>query len=83
MDAAMPTVLSGLISSTIIGIPTSNGYGAADGGRTALNAMLVSCSPGISVVNIDNGFGAACVALRLFNSMEKLSEKNTDNANHH
>ena len=83
MDAAMPTVLSGLISSTIIGIPTSNGYGAADGGRTALNAMLVSCSPGIAVVNIDNGFGAACVGLRLINSMGKLSGENTDNANPH
>lgn len=65
MDAALPTVLGGLVSSCLIGVPTSTGYGAADGGRTALNSMLVSCSQGLTVMNIDNGFGAACAAIRI------------------
>ena len=67
MDAALPTVLGGLVRGSIIGVPTSVGYGVAAGGRTALNAMLASCAPGITVVNIDNGYGAACAALRLLN----------------
>ena len=75
MDAAMPTVLSGLVASAIVAVPTSSGYGVADGGRTALNSMLASCSPGIAVVNIDNGFGAACVALRFLNSFGKTFNK--------
>lgn len=65
MDAALPTVLGGLIPGVIVAVPTSVGYGVAAGGRTALNAILASCAPGISVVNIDNGYGAACVALRV------------------
>lgn len=68
MDAALPTVLGGLIASPIIGVPTSVGYGVATGGTTALNAMLASCSSGLTVVNIDNGFGAACAAIRILNS---------------
>ncbi len=64
MDAALPTVLGGLIPALIIAVPTSVGYGVAAGGRTALNALLASCAPGITVVNIDNGYGAACAALR-------------------
>jgi NCAIR mutase (PurE)-related protein len=65
MDAALPTVLGGLISGCVIAVPTSVGYGVATGGRTALDAMLASCAPGIVVVNIDNGYGAACAALRV------------------
>jgi pyridinium-3,5-biscarboxylic acid mononucleotide synthase len=65
MDAALPTVLGGLVSSAVIGVPTSVGYGVATGGETALRAMLASCSAGLTVVNIDNGFGAACAALRM------------------
>jgi NCAIR mutase (PurE)-related protein len=65
MDAALPTVLGGLVSGCIIGVPTSVGYGVATGGRAALDAMLASCAPGIAVVNIDNGYGAACAALRI------------------
>lgn len=65
MDAALPTVLSGLVPSFVIGVPTSTGYGAARGGETALAAMLVSCAPGLTVTNIDNGYGAACAALRV------------------
>jgi hypothetical protein len=65
MDAALPTVIGGLVSNVVIGVPTSVGYGVANGGETALHAMLVSCSPGLTVTNIDNGYGAACAALRI------------------
>jgi NCAIR mutase (PurE)-related protein len=64
MDAALPTVLGGLIGSLIIAVPTSVGYGVATGGHTALHAILASCASGITCVNIDNGYGAACAALR-------------------
>ncbi len=70
MDAALPTVLAGLIPSMIIGVPTSTGYGAARNGETALSAMLASCGSGLTVVNIDNGYGAACAALRTLHSMK-------------
>ena len=65
MDAALPTVIGGLVAAPVIGVPTSVGYGAAEGGQTALKAMLSSCSPGLTVTNIDNGYGAACAALRI------------------
>ena len=65
MDGALPTVLTGLISNPVIAVPPSTGYGVADNGNTALKSMLTSCSPGMSVVNIDNGFGAACAAIRI------------------
>jgi NCAIR mutase (PurE)-related protein len=65
MDAALPTVLGGLLPGVIIGVPTSVGYGVAQGGETALRAMLVSCAPGLAVMNIDNGYGAACAAMRV------------------
>jgi NCAIR mutase (PurE)-related protein len=65
MDAALPTVLGGLIPGCIIAVPTSVGYGVATGGRAALDAMLASCAPGVVVVNIDNGYGAACGAMRV------------------
>jgi len=64
MDAALPTVLAGLIPALVVAVPTSTGYGVAEGGRAALNALLSSCAPGLVVVNIDNGYGAACAALR-------------------
>jgi hypothetical protein len=73
MDAALASVLGGLVSGAIVAVPTSVGYGAAEGGRTALNAMLVSCAPGLTVVNIDNGYGAACAALRLLNAAERIA----------
>ena len=65
MDAALVSVVGGLVRGSVIGLPTSVGYGVASGGRTALDAMLASCAPGVAVVNIDNGYGAACVALRM------------------
>ncbi|MEQ8335978.1 MAG: nickel pincer cofactor biosynthesis protein LarB [Cyclobacteriaceae bacterium] len=75
-EAALPTVLAGLISLPIIGVPTSVGYGVAKGGLAALNSLLSSCSNGITVVNIDNGYGAAIAAYRLVNVMEnKISIK--------
>lgn len=64
MDAALPSVLGGLLPGLVIAVPTSVGYGVAAGGQTALNAILSSCAPGIVVVNIDNGYGAACAAIR-------------------
>jgi NCAIR mutase (PurE)-related protein len=65
MDAALVSVIGGLIGGALIALPTSVGYGVAAGGKTALHASLASCAPGISVVNIDNGYGAACAALRV------------------
>ncbi|QRM46654.1 nickel pincer cofactor biosynthesis protein LarB [Rhizobium sp. BG4] len=70
MDAALASVLGGLYGGALICVPTSVGYGAAEDGRTALNAMLASCAPGLLVTNIDNGYGAACAALRLLNTMQ-------------
>jgi NCAIR mutase (PurE)-related protein len=70
MDAALPTVLGGLVGSVLIGVPTSNGYGVAEGGHTALNAMLASCAPGVVTLNIDNGYGAACAALRVLRALD-------------
>jgi len=69
MDAALPSVLAGLVPGAIIAVPTSVGYGVAAGGRTALNAILASCAPGIVTVNIDNGYGAACAAMRVLNAL--------------
>jgi len=65
MDGALPAVVAGLIAAAVIGVPTSIGTGVAQGGMVALNTMLASCSPGVAVVNIDNGFGAACLALKI------------------
>ena len=64
MDAALPSVIAGLVPGVVIGVPTSVGYGVAAGGQAALHALLASCAPGLVVVNIDNGYGAACAALR-------------------
>ncbi len=69
MDGALFTVLGGLVSGAVIALPTSTGYGVARGGETALSAALTSCAPGITVVNIDNGYGAACAALRILRSL--------------
>jgi len=71
MDGALVSVIGGLVSLPIIALPTSTGYGVANKGVTALNAMLVSCSPGISVVNIDNGYGAASAAIRILNVIKQ------------
>lgn len=62
MEGALPSVIGGLVDKPIIAVPTSVGYGTGFGGIAALLGMLNSCAPGVAVVNIDNGFGAACVA---------------------
>ncbi|MCG8478814.1 MAG: nickel pincer cofactor biosynthesis protein LarB [Spirochaetales bacterium] len=64
-EGALPSVIGGLLSQPIIAVPTSTGYGAGSGGEAALRAMLSSCANGISVVNIDNGYGAAMAAFRI------------------
>ncbi len=65
MEGALPSVVSGLTSRPVVAVPTSVGYGAAFEGIAALLSMLTGCAPGVSVVNIDNGFGAAHVAHRI------------------
>jgi hypothetical protein len=62
MEGALPSVVTGLVEAPVIGVPTSVGYGASFGGLAALMGMLSSCAGGLTVVNIDNGFGAACAA---------------------
>ncbi|HEY1209895.1 MAG TPA: nickel pincer cofactor biosynthesis protein LarB [Terracidiphilus sp.] len=62
MEGALPTVVGGLVNAPVVAVPTSVGYGASFGGIAALLGMLNTCSPNVSVVNIDNGFGAACIA---------------------
>jgi len=68
MEGALPTVLAGLVPQPVIGVPVSVGYGVSKGGRAALDGMLASCAPGLTVVNIDNGYGAAMAALRMLHS---------------
>ncbi|WP_319549428.1 nickel pincer cofactor biosynthesis protein LarB [Desulfogranum marinum] len=62
MEGALPSVVAGVTGAPVIGVPSSVGYGTGAGGYSALLGMLNSCSPGLAVVNIDNGFGAACMA---------------------
>lgn len=64
MDGALPSVVGGLVTVPVIAVPTSIGYGASFGGVSALLTMMNSCSPGIGIVNIDNGFGAAALAFK-------------------
>ena len=65
MEGALPSVVAGLVRAPVIAVPTSVGYGAAFGGVAALLAMMTACAPGIGVVNIDNGFGAAALAHKI------------------
>ena len=65
MEGALPTVLAGLLPQPVIGVPVAVGYGVSAGGQAALYGMLASCAPGMTVVNIDNGYGAAMAALRI------------------
>ena len=64
MDGALPSVVGGLVSVPVVAVPTSIGYGASFGGVSAMLTMLNSCAPGVAVVNIDNGFGAAVFAFK-------------------
>jgi NCAIR mutase (PurE)-related protein len=65
MDAALASVVGGIVACPVIGVPTSVGYGSAHGGTTALNAMLCSCATGLAVVGIDDGIGAGTIAARI------------------
>lgn len=76
MEGALPSVVSGLVERPVIAVPTSIGYGANLQGVTTMLAMLTSCSSGISVVNIDNGFGAAYQAALIIRLMNKKGENN-------
>ena len=65
MEGALFSVLAGLVTSVVIAVPRSTGYGVAEGGQAALSSALASCAPGVVTVNIDNGFGAACAMLKI------------------
>ena len=69
LDAPLASVLGGLTPRPVFGVPTSVGYGVARGGEAALSSMLSSCAPGIAIMNIDNGYGAACAAARVVNNL--------------
>lgn len=71
MEGALPSVVAGLVKQPVIAVPTSVGYGTGTGGLSALMSMLNSCSPGIAVVNIDNGFGAAALAYKMISWLKK------------
>jgi NCAIR mutase (PurE)-related protein len=71
MDGALPSVVAGLIAAPVIAVPTSVGYGVAADGIAATLAMLASCSPGLAVVNVDNGFGAAVHAVKIIGLMRR------------
>lgn len=72
MEGALVSVLAGLTPRPVIGVPTSIGYGVCEEGKTALRSMLSSCAPGIAVVNIDNGYGAACFAAKILHSVSAI-----------
>ncbi len=72
-EGALPSVVGGLLKQPIIAVPTSIGYGVAEGGQSALHAMLSSCANGITVTNIDNGYGAAMAAYRILQLLDNQS----------
>lgn len=74
LDAALASVMGGLTGRPVYAVPTSIGYGVAERGRTALNSMLASCAPGLGVLNVDNGYGAACAAARVLHAIYGLPE---------
>ncbi len=76
MEGALPSVVSGLISRPVFAVPTSVGYGVSFGGLAALLGMLAGCAPGVTVVNIDNGFGAAVAACRANTPVHSVPVKN-------
>lgn len=74
MDGALPSVVAGLVSKPVIGLPTSTGYGMGGQGVGALLSMLQTCAPGLTVVNIDNGIGAAIAAARIANAVAEAAK---------
>ena len=79
MEGALPSVIAGLVAAPVIAVPTSVGYGASFGGVTALLAMLNSCASGLSVVNIDNGFGAGYMAAMINSQCVKAGKERMEN----
>ncbi len=73
MEGALPSLVSSLTKVPVIGVPTSTGYGTNFFGITPLLSMLNSCSPGVAVVNIDSGFGAACFAYKILLSLDRCT----------
>jgi len=71
MEGTLPSVVGGLVPGVVIAVPVSTGYGVAANGITALHSALASCAPGLLVVNVDNGYGAGCAALRILNVMSR------------
>ena len=71
MEGSLPSAIGGLTSSPVVAVPTSVGYGSSLDGHTALLGMLASCAQGITVMGIDNGFGAACAAIRVLARIAK------------
>ena len=82
MEAALPSVVAGLISAPVIGVPTSVGYGTSFGGIAALLAILNSCSSGVATVNIDNGFGAGYVAATINRKINKVDAPDSKASQH-
>jgi NCAIR mutase (PurE)-related protein len=78
MEGALPSVVGGLVGVPLVAVPTSVGYGASFGGLAALLAMLNSCAPGVSVVNIDNGYGAGVFAARVARNAHRVSRDDRD-----
>jgi NCAIR mutase (PurE)-related protein len=74
MDAALASVVGGDVAAPVIAVPTSVGYGVAAQGYSALHSMLASCASGVTVVNIDNGYGAACAALRILRMLRRHTD---------
>jgi NCAIR mutase (PurE)-related protein len=69
MEGTLPTVMAGLVPGVVIAVPGSTGYGVGADGIAALHGALASCAPGLLVVNVDNGYGAGCAALRVLNAL--------------
>jgi pyridinium-3,5-biscarboxylic acid mononucleotide synthase len=82
MEGALPSVVGGMVGAPVIAVPTSVGYGAAFGGIAALLGMLNSCSPNVTVVNIDNGFGAAYVASMILRRIHVQAARTAETAAH-
>jgi hypothetical protein len=75
MEGALPSVVSGLVAVPVVGLPTSTGYGLGGDGTAAILGMLQSCSPGLSVVNVDNGIGAGVTAALVANRAARGRER--------
>ena len=82
MDGCLPSVVAGLVDAPVIAVPTSVGYGVGGNGIAALLTSLSSCAPGVSVVNVDNGFGAATVAIKILRRARTMAQRQTHASDH-